>query len=217
MRRIAVAVIVSVLAAGCGSDTADTHAAESVTAEDCIVRLHGKGGAGVTTDLVEKIAVISPTGNGEAWDAHQWEYASADALADAIAVVVDAVDAVGCSAVSVHGFSNGASFAAKLACSGEDLGGRLRGVVVDDPVTDLSSTACAPAAGVGLALYWTGALAETAPAGTDCGDFDWTCEGGSIIGIDAYATALGAVAQPSPHGDHQWHLDAPEPVEWLTG
>lgn len=217
MHRLVLLVAIGLLAASCGSDSADAPPTESVNADDCIVRLHGKGGSGATTELDNAIAIVSPTGNGEAWNGHQWEYSSADLLSATTGIVVDAIDAVGCSAVSVHGFSNGASFAAKLVCSGEDLGGRLRGVVVDDPVTDLSSAGCSPSPGVEVALYWTGELANTAPAGTDCGAIDWTCEGGSTVGIDAYAAALGVSAQVSPHDDHRWNLDAPEPWDWLTG
>jgi hypothetical protein len=218
VRRIVILLTTTtLLAASCGGDSADAPRQETINAEDCIVRLHGKGGTGASTELDNAVAIVSPTGNGEAWDAHQWEYSSAAVLAEAIEIVTAAVDFAGCSAVSVHGFSNGASFAAKLVCSGEDLGGRLQGVVVDDPVTDASSAGCSPADGVELALYWTGALAATAPAGTDCGGIDWTCEGGATVGIDAYAAALGVTAQTSPHDDHQWNLDAPEPRDWLRG
>ncbi len=217
VRRSILLVAIVLLAASCAGDADAARSAASVTADDCIVRLHGKGDSGASTELVREIAIVSPTGNGEAWGDHQWEYASPDALSEAIAIVTAAIDTVGCSAASVHGFSNGASFAAKLVCSGEDLGGRLRGVVVDDPVTDASGAGCSPADGVELALYWTGALAAAAPAGTDCGSIDWTCEGGSTVGIDAYAATLGVTAQASPHDDHRWNLDAPEPWDWLTG
>lgn len=216
VRSLVFAVVFLVFVAGCSGDAADAPVEETVSADDCIVRLHGKGGTGASTEVVNDVAIVSPTGNGEAWDAHQWEYASAEALSAATGIVATAIDAVGCSAVSIHGFSNGGSFAAKLACSGEDFGSKLRGVVVDDPVTDLSSADCAPAGGVEMALYWTGALAATAPAGTNCGDIDWTCEGGSTLGIEAYARALGTPVQASPHDDHRWNVDAPEPEEWLS-
>ena len=215
MRRLVGFVLFALVAAGCGSDSADVPVQQDVTAAECIVRLHGKGGDGAATEFAGSVAIVSPRGNGEAWGGHQWEYATADALADAVTLVTDELNPVGCGAIAVHGFSNGASFAAKLACSGEDFAGRLRGVVVDDPVTDLSSADCALAAGVELTLYWTDALTATAPAGTDCGRIDWTCEGGSTIGIDAYAAALGTAIQASPHEDHRWFLDAPEPWAWL--
>jgi hypothetical protein len=39
-------------------------------------------------------------------------------------------------------------------------------------------------------------------------------QGGSTIGIDEYARALGMTFRASPHHDHQWYLDAPELSEW---
>jgi hypothetical protein len=63
-------------------------------------------------------------------------------------------------------------------------------------------------------LYWTGGLAASATPGADCEAIDWTCAGGTMIGIDAYAAALGVPATPSIHGDHQPYSDAPELTQW---
>ena len=45
---------------------------------------------------------------------------------------------------------------------------------------------------------------------------DWTCEGGAVVGIDAFATALGVPATPSPFTDHQPYDAAPELRAWLN-
>jgi hypothetical protein len=127
-------------------------------------------------------------------------------------VVEDAI--AGCRQVIIHGFSNGAAFAAKLYCRGETFGGRLVRVVVDDPVVDEAVTACSPDASVGVTLYWTGALEGQAQPGWDCAEADWTCEGGHTIGIDAYAESLDTPLKPSPFDQHQSFLDAPELSDW---
>jgi hypothetical protein len=195
--------------------SSEAGSSEPVAAERCIVRLHGKGGDGAPTVVSDGVAVLSPAGNADGWGARQWIYFPDDRYAEARDVVVAAADGSGCRRVVIDGFSNGGAFAAALYCAGEDLGGRLAGVVVDDPVTDDAVVACAPAPGVAVALYWTTALAGQAPAGTSCDGIDWTCSGGTVIGIDAYASALGAEVQASPFTDHQPNFDAPELATWL--
>jgi hypothetical protein len=116
----------------------------------------------------------------------------------------------------VHGFSNGASMAAKMYCAGETMEGRAIGYIVDDPVVDASSAGCTPADGVDVALYWTGALAEAAPPGTICADIDWTCEGSTVGDIDSYAADLGTEALDSVTSEHERHPDPPEVGEWLA-
>jgi hypothetical protein len=179
----------------------------------CLVRLHGKGGTGAEDRVDDRGFVeISPTGNADGWGASQWLYFPDEDYTDARQIVVDAVER--CRAVIVDGFSNGAAFAAKLYCRGEDLGGRLVRVVIDDPVPDHGVVDCDPDAAVDVTLYWTGALDSTARPGWDCADADWTCEGGTTIGIDAYADALGTAARESVHRDHAWYRDAPELTDW---
>ena len=73
---------------------------------------------------------------------------------------------------------------------------------------------CDPAPDVPLTLYWTGALEPLAQPGWDCAEADWTCEGGTTVGIDDYAVALSTVPKASPFTDHEWFLDAPEVSAW---
>jgi hypothetical protein len=176
------------------------------------VRLHGKGGTGGDTVNEGDVTIVAPTGNADGWGARQWLYFPDEEYAAARAIVAESV--AGCDAVIVNGFSNGGAFAAKLYCRGESFDGRLLRVVVDDPVVDCAVEGCAPDPAVDVVLYWTGALAETAQPGWDCGEGDWTCEGGTTIGIDAYAAALGTDVLPSPHDAHEWFLDAPELDQW---
>jgi len=182
----------------------------------CLVRLHGKSGTGADPVERDGYVELSPTGNAEGWGARQWLYFPADRYNEARDVVTAAVDSAGCAAIVVDGFSNGAAFAGELYCHGETFAGRLLGVVVDDPVPDHGSAACAPAPGVRVALYWTGGLDDQAKPGASCEPIDWTCDGGSMVGIDAYAAALGATIQKSPNTTHEWYRDAPETVAWLT-
>ncbi len=178
----------------------------------CLVLLHGKGGTGSATTQDGDVTVLAPTGNSDGWGARQWLYFPDDEYDAARQIVADSVE--GCGQVIVNGFSNGASFAAAMYCRGETFDGRLVGVVVDDPVTDHAVDGCAPDPSVTVTLYSTGALEETAPAGWQCADGDWTCQGGETIGIEAYAAALGTEALPSPFTDHQWYVDAPETAAW---
>ena len=113
----------------------------------------------------------------------------------------------------MHGFSNGASAAAKLYCRGEDFGGTVSGYIVDDPVTDHAVDACKPAPGAKLRLYWTGGLGQ-AVDGFACAPSDWTCEGGTTIGIERYSRALGVAWAPSMHRDHREHASPPEYSSW---
>ncbi len=220
--RIAVcALALGAVAIGCsdGSDDAATDSAATdgaatggATTDRCLLRLHGKGGAGAETVIEDDISVVSPDGNAEGWGARQWLYFPDDEYVAARTVVEDAITE--CDQVIINGFSNGGAFAAKLYCRGETFGGRVVGVVVDDPVVDTAVEGCAPDPSVDVTLYWTGALEAQAQPGWDCSEADWTCEGGRTIGIDAYAEALRTQAQASPFEDHQWFLDAPELSDW---
>jgi pimeloyl-ACP methyl ester carboxylesterase len=215
---LALLVVGGATTASCASDGGTGSAgsdAPAATGDRCIVRLHGKGGTGTDPVIVDGVVELSPTGNAEGWGGREWRYFPDDRYAEAVAIVATAVDGAGCTRVVVDGFSNGAAFAAKLWCRSETLGGRLAGVVIDDPVPDQGTAGCAPATGVPAALYWTGALAATAIPGADCGPIDWTCEGGSLVGIDAYAATLGLAVQPSPLRAHEWQRTASELTAWL--
>ena len=181
--------------------------------ERCLVRLHGKGGKGAEPlYLADGTRVISPEGNGSGWGGREWRYFPEARFEDARELVQEA--SAGCRRVIINGFSNGGAFAAKLYCSGETLGGRLVGVVVDDPVPDHAADACAPASGIDLTLYWTGALDASSKPGTRCSAIGWTCEGSETIGIEAFAESMGVSWIESPFREHQWYLDAPELMDW---
>jgi hypothetical protein len=181
----------------------------------CIVRLHGKGGgAGATRTTGDGVVEVAPGGNGSAWGGREWAYFPESGYAAARAAVTSAADAAGCARIIVVGFSNGGAFAAKLYCRGETFGGRLVGVIVDDPVVDHAVEGCGPAGGVRAALYWSGALAATSVPGWNCADQDWTCEGGTTIGIDAYAASIGVGAKPSATTAHAAYQSPPELTSW---
>ena len=150
----------------------------------------------------------------ERWGGRQWLYFPDDRLAEVREIVAKAVAANGCAKVALHGFSNGAAAAAKLYCSGESLGARLAFVLVDDPVPDHGADHCTPAPGVKLKLYSTGALTQGAP-GASCAAIDWTCEGGSTIGLEAYARALRTEVAPSVHREHKPFAAPPEYTVWF--
>jgi len=157
-----------------------------------------------------------PSGNAKGWGGRQWLYFPDSKYLKARQIVEDALDDVGCRAAVIHGFSNGGAFAAKLYCRGETFGGRVVGYVIDDPVTDHGVEACRPNPATQAVLYWTGALESAAPAGASCKPIDWTCEGDSVVGIDAYAASLGIAVTPSPFTQHQSFDDAPEIRRWLA-
>ncbi|HEX7097006.1 MAG TPA: alpha/beta hydrolase [Acidimicrobiales bacterium] len=169
----------------------------------CLVRLHGKGGGPSGTEqLAADLLELEPGGNAAGWGGRQWLYYPESGYAAARAIVQRAIDEAGCGPVLLYGFSNGGAFAAKLYCRGETFGGRVIGVIIDDPVVDHAVEGCSPAGGVRVVLYWTGGLEPQSQPGWDCVSADWTCEGGSTIGIDAYQAALGVTRMQSPHASH---------------
>jgi pimeloyl-ACP methyl ester carboxylesterase len=202
-----------VAASACSGDSGPIEPTPApVSAERCLVRLHGKGGDGGPASETGGVAVLSPRGNGTGWGGRQWLYFPGEKYAEAAETVVAATE--GCDQVIINGFSNGGAFAARLLCSGEDLNGRLVRVVVDDPVTDAAANGCAPSPDVEVVLYWTSALEGTSRPGASCKDIDWTCEGGKLVGVDAFAASLGVTPKPSPHTEHAWFADAPELNDW---
>jgi len=212
---LALCAAVVLSGASCGANdpvASGESAATSAASSQCLVRLHGKGGTGRAPVTAGDTTTVSPSGNAEGWGGRQWRYFPDEEYAGARDLVADAVS--GCDRIIVNGFSNGGAFAAKLYCRGERFGGRLVRVVVDDPVVDAGVAECAPAADVEIVLYWTGGLEPTAAPGWDCAEGDWTCEGGTTIGIDAYAAALGTEVKQSRFDDHEWYWDAPEVSQW---
>ncbi len=179
----------------------------------CIVHLHGKGGRGAMPSIDGGITHLHPEGNQYAWGGLEWHYFPQERYEEGQATLNHAVAEAGCERVILHGFSNGASFAAKLFCRGESLGGRLSGVIVDDPVPDHGVDNCKPAPGLKVKLYTTGALAH-ATDGWDCAQQKYTCEGNATIGISRYAQALGVPVTASVNSKHLEHPSPPEYSTW---
>ena len=190
-----------------------TTTAALTAAVRCVVRLHGKGGDGTATTSVAGRLEVSPRGNSAAWGGWQWLYFPDASYAAASALVANAISANGCTRVVIDGFSNGAAFAAKLACRNATFGGTVVGYVIDDPVPDHGTDVCSRT--VPAVLYWTGALAGTAQPGWSCALGDWTCEGGTTIGIAATASHLALAVTASPNTTHSPYVNPPEIAAWL--
>lgn len=189
-----------------------TAPATTAPATRCIVRLHGKGGGGgPTTSGPGGVKNVNPGGNAPGWNGRQWLYYPDSGYTAARDIVARAIADEGCGRTIVKGFSNGASFAAKLACRNERFGNTVIGYIVDDPVVDRAVEGCARG-DLKVALYWTGDINQ--PPGWDCIKPDWTCEGGVAIGIDAYQRALGVERTQSPHRSHREYSDPPELQSW---
>ncbi|MEM7286757.1 MAG: hypothetical protein AAF480_10435 [Actinomycetota bacterium] len=210
----------ALIAAACGGgdDGAGREpvVSEPTPADDCLVRIHGRTDNGKQSELIGDTAELWPSGNDEFGNGRVWIYFPEDRYVEARDIVAAAIADNRCQRVMLNGFSNGGAMVASLVCNGEDFGGTLVGAVIDDPVSDAATEGCAPAAGVELALYWTGALDPGSAPGTDCEDNTYTCEGGVVIGIAAMAANLGVDVQPSPFDDHLWYLDAPEIEAFLA-
>jgi hypothetical protein len=179
----------------------------------CVVHLHGKGERGAAPKVVDGLVHLRPDGNGEGWGGRQWLYFPEDRYLEVRRIVSDAIVSAACARALLHGFSNGASAAARLYCRSETFGGTVSGTIVDDPVADHGVEGCAPAPGARLRLYVTGALAKGV-AGAPCASLDWTCQGASTIGIDAYARFLGAPIVQSSNATHAPMAAPPEYGEW---
>src|SRR4051812_4468247 len=133
-KRLMALGLVGAGASACGSDSAQP--AVTIQADKCLISLHGKGGRGSDAVQRDGYVMASPTGNADGWGGRQWLYFPEERYTEAVGIVRSAIDATGCTDVVIHGFSNGAAFAASMYCHGESFDGRLRGIVVDDPVTD---------------------------------------------------------------------------------
>jgi pimeloyl-ACP methyl ester carboxylesterase len=180
----------------------------------CVVLLHGKGGGAQASTVAGGIEYLRPGGNGNGWGGREWRYFPEDRYQQVREAVARALDSRGCARAVIQGFSNGGAAAAKLYCRGEDFDGRVVGYLIDDPVPDHGVVGCRPAAGVRVKLSATGAL-SVANDGWRCASQDWTCEGGSTIGIERYARELGTEVTRSIHTTHTEYETPPEPVEWL--
>jgi hypothetical protein len=195
-------------------DESDANRAAFRAHKRCIVHLHGKGSEGAPSALRRGgVKHVCPSGNAPGWGHKQWRYFPDAGYREVRDAVTVALDAGGCAEALVHGFSNGAAAAAKLFCRGESFEGRMRGYIVDDPVPDHGADACTPAPGVRVALYWSGALTQPV-AGWKCATLDWTCEGGSSVGIDAFARSMSTSIQRSPERAHRPYAAPPEHTGW---
>jgi hypothetical protein len=182
------------------------------SAQRCVLFLHGKSGAGFEPQLGAGYLRLGPAGNADGWGGKQWLYFPAARLAEVRRIVAKALDDHACRDAIVHGFSNGGAAAAKLYCSGESFGGRVAGYLIDDPVPDHGADICAPAAAVRGRLYWTGTL--EAPDAWKCAERDWTCDGGTTVGIWKYAANLKLQAARSASRGHTPYADPPEYQSW---
>jgi len=208
----------SIAAVGCAGagDEADDGpitqpSSPAVTAGDCVVRLHGKSESGAPTVVDgDGVARVAPNGNERDGSGYKWIYFPDQSYVAARTVVTDSIARFGCERLVLGGFSNGAAFATKLYCSGDDLGAPIVGVVIDDPVPDNSAAGCSPLDEAPVTLFWTGALTATAQPGWDCDEGGWICDGGTTIGIDQFAADLGTTITASPFTDHVANVDAPE-------
>lgn len=184
------------------------------TGKKCVVFLHGKGAGAVGSSSEGDVTVVRPGGNADGWGGKQWLYFPDSRYQQVRTTVQGAIDGAGCGRVIVKGFSNGAAAAAKLYCRGERFGGKVVGYLVDDPVPDHGVIGCKPATGMKVRLYWTGGLSG-AVDGWSCTKDDWTCEGGSTIGIEKYGRALGTEVKQSIHAQHAEYSSPPEIGAWL--
>ncbi len=159
----------------------------------CVVSLHGKGGDGRGPRALSGITHLAPAGNGDGdgWGPHHWEYADPTAYSAALKKVTEAIDDKSCGQVVLTGFSNGGAMAAKIYCSGESLGGRMVGVIIDDPVPDRTVDDCAPFGGIPVRLIQSEDMAARTGDGIPCPD-DWTCQG-DVVAPGAYRDRLGVV------------------------
>ena len=59
-----------------------------------------------------------------------------------------------------------------------------------------------------------GSTSKATP-GAACKPMDWTCQGDSLVGIDAYAAALGTPVLKSPNNEPPPIDEPPEIATWL--
>ncbi len=183
------------------------------SAVKCLLFLHGKSGDANQSSDTGNWTTVAPRGNATGWGGWQWLYFPDSGYQEVRTILSNAVANSNCGQIIVHGFSNGAAAAGKLYCKDETFGGKVIGYIIDDPVADHSVEGCLRPAGVKVVIYWTGGL-DGMPAGSDCAAADWTCEGGSIIGIDAYSQFVGVSRKQSIYTSHQPYGNPPELFQW---
>jgi hypothetical protein len=121
--------------------------------------------------------------------------------------------ATGCNVIIVHAFSEGGRRAKEWYCSGQTLGGRVIGYILDDPnyLPD-EGQPCTPGGGVKIALYGT----KMAP-GDDRWTIDYFLEGsGYGACMDKTAARLNTPIKVSPRYFHEPYT-RPSPPEIANG
>lgn len=183
---------------------ADVH---PIAGEGCVVFLHGAGWSGdpYTEDWGDKTFIWPYSGNDEfphfwLYDGPFLTYGDDDTAYDAAVANVRAhLDDNNCGPVMITGASNGGAFLAKMYCRGEDFGGRLWGVHVDDPVPDAGVLNCNPSPTVIRTMFTHSTqLVEEAAAlpGGVCSATDsmygsWYCEDDRALTLAEYEAAIG--------------------------
>jgi hypothetical protein len=179
------------------------------TGTKCVVDLHGRGSGGGQPFDGGNFTIQAPQANQPYGGGWVWIYFPDGTYQQMLGPVTAATS--GCGQVILHGFSNGAAAAANIYCRGESFGGKLVGVIVDDPVMDNGADNCAPASGVKVSLYFTGGI----PYGPQsCIDIGFTCNQDQLIGIPTYSSRLGTSAKQSVNFGHSPYSNPPELSQW---
>jgi pimeloyl-ACP methyl ester carboxylesterase len=171
---------------------APTTNAPPVNGNRCLVFLHGMGGTGSAIYRNDNVWWVQPAGNYWAAGGLSWDYVTASGFVANVANIRAQISAAGCGQVVLVGFSNGGGLASRTLCSGETFGGRLVGVILDDPVVDSAPLGCSNAAGVQVAMLYTSWMAGIGAQGGAC-DPGWVCLGNRMT-VTNYASAVGASA-----------------------
>lgn len=178
-----------------------------IPGEGCVVFIHGAGwsGAPYTEDWGDKTFIWPYSGNDEfphfwLYDGPYLTYGDDDTAYDAAVANVRAhIDDNNCGPVMITGASNGGAFLAKMYCRGEDFGGRLWAVHVDDPVPDAGVVDCSPSPTVIRTMFThsTQLVDEAAalPGGvcsaTTSMYGSWYCEDDRALTLAEYEAAIG--------------------------
>jgi hypothetical protein len=170
------------------------------TGPRCMVFLHWRGGAANAVVQRGNYSIAWPGGNQPYPPGRAWYYFPQVEYASMIAGIKASIPP-SCGRIILKGFSNGAAAASKIYCSGETFGGRLIGVVSDDPVMDEGTLNCTPPLGVPAVVYYTGGL-QAGPY--NCSTNGYICQGGVVVSNNAYISRMGPQAQLL-HSDQNSH------------
>lgn len=207
-----------------------------VDGKKCSLHLHWAGG-GAQPDQRDsngywKVWPGSPDGAFWLYDGPHNSAYDPDSTADVakynelVSYLKNFLDARECGPVLLIGYSNGGGFAAKLFCKGEDFGGRVWGVIVDDPVMDEGVLGCRPSRNI-RAVSFTHSTelkrqAEAAVTGRQCSwdppysgtprpgqGTGWYCENNRTRTLAQYEELIGhkSVLQREFHGNPNGWVD----------